>query len=354
MVEERGRRPGGTEAERLIVVAGSTRTAGVEGRDGPISAAGADPEAMATTPSADLELLEYGDVTRAPTVPVSPTGCPTPAVHTRAIRELVGFDVTPMDAGLERESGAPTVSLGEEPGSDIRDEEPVENARELFDTAKGFGRSLPDAELAIGETIPGGTTTAMAVLGALGERPAVSSSLPANPLALKRKVVDDALASSGLEPGDAAGTPIEAVRCVGDPVLAAVAGLIVGATDAGIEVTLAGGTQLAAAAALARHAGVEAPLRLATTSFVAEDGSAGIEALATDLDLDLQVTDPGFDGRNHPAMAAYAAGEAKEGVGMGGALWLAERDGVPMDAVRERIETVYDRLTRSKRSLSRP
>ncbi|MCL7418698.1 MAG: TIGR00303 family protein [Halalkalicoccus sp.] len=346
MVEERGR-PDGTEAARLIVVAGSTRTAGIEGSDGPISAAGADPEAMATTPSADLELLEYGDVTRAPTVPVSPTGCPTPAVHTRAVRELVGFDVTPMDAGLARPSGAPTVSLGAKPGGDIRDEEPVENARGLFDTAKEFGRALPDSELAIGETIPGGTTTAMAVLRALGERSAVSSSLPANPLALKRQVVDDALASSGLEPGDAAGTPVEALRCVGDPVLAAVAGLIVGATDAGIDVSLAGGTQLAAAAALARHAGVEAPLRLATTAFVAEDGSAGIGALASDLDLDLRVTDPGFDSRTHPAMAAYAAGEAKEGVGMGGALWFAERHGVPMEAVRERVRTVYDRVTRT-------
>ncbi|WP_122090799.1 nicotinate-nucleotide--dimethylbenzimidazole phosphoribosyltransferase [Halalkalicoccus subterraneus] len=347
MIGERERRRGGTGSGRLVVVAGGTRTAGIEGSDGPISAAGADPEAMMSTPSADLEILEYGGVTRAPTVPVSPTGCPTPAVHTRAVRELLGFDVTCLDAGLARSSGAPTVSLGDEPGGDIRNEEAVGNARELFDAAEEFGRSLPDSELAIGETVPGGTTTAMAVLRALGERSAVSSSLPANPLALKREVVDDALASSGFEPGSAAGTPIEAVRCVGDPVLAAVAGLITGAADAGTDVILAGGTQLAAAAALARHAGVEAPLTLATTSFVAEDASAEIEALATDLDLDLRVTDPGFDGRTHPAMAAYAAGEAKEGVGMGGALWLAERDGIPMEAVRERIRTVYDRLTRA-------
>jgi NaMN:DMB phosphoribosyltransferase len=56
------------------------------------------------------------------------------------------------------------------------------------------------------------------------------------------------------------------------------------------------------------------------------------------------VTDPGFDGRDHPGMAAYAAGEAKEGVGMGGALALADRAGLPMAEVRERFERVYGRL----------
>jgi NaMN:DMB phosphoribosyltransferase len=64
-----------------------------------------------------------------------------------------------------------------------------------------------------------------------------------------------------------------------------------------------------------------------------------------ELDLELYATDPGFGGRSHPAMAAYAAGEAKEGVGMGGALWLADREGVSMAQVRERLVAVYDRLT---------
>jgi NaMN:DMB phosphoribosyltransferase len=52
-------------------------------------------------------------------------------------------------------------------------------------------------------------------------------------------------------------------------------------------------------------------------------------------------------------MAAYAVGEAKEGVGMGGALWLAEREGVPMAAVRERLITTYDRLTEAGAARSR-
>jgi NaMN:DMB phosphoribosyltransferase len=137
---------------------------------------------------------------------------------------------------------------------------------------------------------------------------------------------------------------VAAVRAAGDPVLAAVAGLIEGATGAGATVTLAGGTQLAAAAALARHAGVDAPLSLATTSFVAADDSAAIRDLAGDLDLSVTVTDPGFDRADHPAMAAYAAGEAKEGVGMGGALALAAGADASMADVRERVREVYRRL----------
>lgn len=324
----------------VLLVAGNTQTASIEG----ISAAGADREAMLHTPAADLEIVAYGDVARAPFVPVSPSGCPTPAVVTRAVRDLLGFDVVAVDAGLARETGAPTVALGDGPGGDIRRPEAVPDARRIFDRAREFAAALPADELVVGETIPGGTTTALAVLAALGGPATVSSSLRENPLALKREVVDAALDASDLAAGGAAGDPVAAVRHVGDPVLAAVAGLIAGAAAAGTDVALAGGTQLAAAAALARHAGVDAPLELATTRFVAADGSADLDALAAALDLDARVTDPGFDRRDHPATDAYAAGEAKEGVGMGGALALADRAGVPMAAVRDRTVALYDRL----------
>jgi uncharacterized protein (TIGR00303 family) len=325
---------------RLVLVGGTTETALIDG----ISAAGADSEAMAHTPSADLEIVEYGRPVEAPVAPVSPTGCPTPAVVTRAVRELLGFDALAVDAGLSRPTAAPTVDLGDGPGNDIRKSEPVGAASATFEAARRLGRSLPDDELVVGETIPGGTTTALGVLTALGERASVSSSLPENPLALKREVVDEALTASDLSSGDAAGEPVEAARVVGDPVLAVVAGLVVGATGSGTAVTLAGGTQMAAAAALVRHAGVDDPLSLATTSFVADDGSAAVGDLAADLDLDLTVTDPGFDESDNPALAGYVAGEAKEGVGMGGALALADERGVSSAAVRDRTVAVYEEL----------
>lgn len=325
---------------RVILVAGNTEVARIDG----ISAAGADPDAMVHTPGADLEIVEYGRPVESPMAPVSPSGCPTPAVVTRAARELVGFETLAVDSGTAGPTAAPTLGVGETPGADIRDASSVCNASELFESARQLGRRLPDDELLIGETIPGGTTTALGVLTALGERATVSSSLPENPLALKREVVEEALTASGLARGDAAGGPVEAVRCVGDPVLATTAGLTLGAADSETSVTLAGGTQMAAAAALVRHAGEDAPLSLATTSFIADDETAALEELATALDLNLTVTDPEFERLDHPATNAYVAGEAKEGVGMGGALTLAHRAGVSMADLRERIVTVYERV----------
>jgi uncharacterized protein (TIGR00303 family) len=333
-----GGRGGG--AMRFVLVGGATRTAAIEG----ISAAGAEPELMAHTPSADAEILEYGTTVRSPVVPVSPTGCPTPAVVSRAVREAMGFPVTTIDAGMAEPTGAPVVEIGADPGGDIRNAVPVPEAGDLLSGARRFGASLPEEHLYIGETIPGGTTTALGTLAALGERPSVSSSLPENPTGLKTDVVDTGLSASGIAPGSAAGDPVAAVRTMGDPVLPVVAGLALGAIEAGTEVTLAGGTQLLAAAALIRHAGIDRPLTVATTTFVVEDGSAEVAELAADLGVNLRVTNPGFDGTEHPAMAAFARGEAKEGVGMGGLLAAAEDAGVQQEQIHERVRAVYERF----------
>lgn len=322
---------------RLVLVGGNTETARIDG----ISAAGADPELMAQTPAVDLELVEYGQSAGRP-VPVSPTGCPTPAVMTRAARELLGFDTLAVDAGLASDTAVPTVDLGGTVGTDIREQEAVPTAAEIAAAGKRVGQELSDDRVLIGESIPGGTTTALGVLSALGEQASVSSSLPENPVALKERVVRAGLEASGLIEGGAAGEPIRAVETMGDPVLAAVMGLMIGALESGTEVTLAGGTQLATAAALVRHAGVDAPLSLATTSFVAEDDSAAIQELAEELDLDLTATDPEFEKRDHPALNGYVAGEAKEGVGMGGVLARYQAANLPMERLRTQIVEVYE------------
>ena len=334
---------------RMLVVGGTTGTATIPG----ISAAGASAPLRAHTPSADFEVVSFGSPIQAPILPVSPSGCPTPAVVTRAVRDLVSFECDCVDAGLATPTASPTIELGPfaesadqsgwtpEPGKDVREAVAVPDAAHYFKAGKRFARGLQDDRLAIGETIPGGTTTALAVLSALGESPTVSSSLPENPLGRKRAVATEALAASDLKPGELAGKPVEAVRLVGDTVLGTIAGMIVGAREAGVEILLAGGTQLAAAGALARHAGVTASLTLATTTFVERDESADIEGLAAALDIDLVVTDPEFERVDHPAMNAYVAGEGKEGVGMGGALAIAAEEDVPMAAVRSQVIARY-------------
>jgi len=61
---------------------------------------------MEHTPSADVEILEYGEPVMSPVTPVSPNGCPTPAAVTRAVREVIGFDVSVIDAGLTQSTAA--------------------------------------------------------------------------------------------------------------------------------------------------------------------------------------------------------------------------------------------------------
>jgi uncharacterized protein (TIGR00303 family) len=324
---------------RFLLAAGTTHTAAIDG----ISAAGADPEALPYTPSADAELLVYGRSVLTPDVPVSPSGCPTPAVVTRAVHELLDIAPTVIDAGLIRPTAAPTYAVDVAPGGDIREADPVPDAHDVFETAVEYAAGLPEDHLVVGETIPGGTTTALGVLTALDVTRQVSSSLPSNPLARKRDIVSTAL--DGVEhgpPGEI--DPLDAVQQAGDPVLATVAGLVVGARSQETRVTLAGGTQLLAAAAIVRGLGHNGPLTIATTPYVANDDTAAFHETAATLGLDVTVTDPGFADTAHRGMRRYAAGEGKEGVGMGGALALASEASLDMATVRNRVEAVYDRV----------
>ncbi|QSG15854.1 nicotinate mononucleotide-dependent phosphoribosyltransferase CobT [Halapricum desulfuricans] len=322
------------------LVVGTTETATIEG----ISAAGADPEAMAHTPAADAELIAYGDVLEAPAVPVSPSGCPTPALVTRAVRDLVGFDLVTIDAGLGVETAAPTVSLGDRAGNDIRKPTAVPDAASLWERGRRYGRRLPADRLVLAESVPGGTTTALAVSEALGVDLSVSSSLPENPIDRKRAVVTAALATSGYSPGELAGQPREALAAVGDPVLAVLAGTAAGALESETDLLLAGGTQQLAVVGLLRAAGIDQPVSVATTPFIAEDPSANVREAAERLGVEVLVTDPGFDRESGTVFERYRAGEAKEGAGMGGALATAAREDVSMERVRTRIATRYEHL----------
>jgi uncharacterized protein (TIGR00303 family) len=334
---------------RLVLAAGTTETAAIDG----LSAAGAEPALREHTPGADAEILASGRPVRSPVVPMSPTGCPTPAAVTRAVRELVGLRLTVLEAGLPQPIAIETVDLDASPGADVREPVAVPDAGAVYAAARDRGRDFPtDEHLLLAETIPGGTTTALGVLEALGEPATVSSSLANNPLERKREVVDAGLAASDLDPGEAAADPLSALRAMGDPVLVTLAGFAAGAIETGVPVTLAGGTQLLAVAACLRHRDVAAPLDLATTSFLRADPTAHVAALADALDVTVTTTDPGFDAVDHPAAGAYCRGEAKEGVGMGGALHLVDRSDTPMNAVRDRFLAVSDRLADHARAPS--
>jgi uncharacterized protein (TIGR00303 family) len=195
--------------------------------------------------------------------------------------------------------------------------------------------------------VPGGTTTALAVLLALGfaAEGRVSGSLPGNAHALKTRVARTPLATAGLEQGDGRGDPLHAVAQVGDPMQPLAAGIAIGAARAGQHVLLAGGSQMLAVAALLAALdgdGVFEHVAIGTTRWIVKDPAADVRGLAGEISPDLAViaANLDFSGSKHAALHAYENAMVKEGVGAGGsciAAMLATGHGV------EELEAAIDR-----------
>lgn len=323
-----------TDQDPLFVLAmGNTETGKIPG----ISAAGANPELTDYTPPADGELLLHGKCRSIDGVPITPDGIPTPAVISRAALNLLGTGTLLVDAGLNVTPEAPRVTLGGKAGGDIREATPVPYAEETYENARTLGKHLSRSSrpLVIGESIAGGTTTALGVLTALGYDAPVSSSLPENPLDLKREVVTAGLETSGMEPGEA--DPLEAVKEMGDPVIAAAAGL---ATGSETPVLLAGGTQMAAVAAVLARLDALDDVAIGTTRWILNDSSSDIEGLAAEIGVDLHATTLSFADTDIDGLRVYEQGVVKEGVGAGGLALVAE-ESVGRDAVQKETERVY-------------
>jgi uncharacterized protein (TIGR00303 family) len=333
----------------FLCVIGVTETAKIQG----ISAAGANPEITDYTPPADVELLHYGKCKCIPGVPVTPDGIPTPAVITMSALKLVDIPTLVVNAGLGVKPHVPFVELGGSPGRDIRTGSALDNAEEVLNRAKVAGQNLAKTAdyLVIGESIPGGTTTALSVLLAMGveAKGKVSSSMPVNPHDLKMRTVKTGLKAAGIEVGEFADEPIMAVSTVGDPMQPAHAGLVLGAAEH-VPVIMAGGTQMAAVLAVVNSSNPEVldNVAIGTTRWIVSDKTADLKGLVAEiadvpvLAADLDFSDTKFDG-----LKAYEAGIVKEGVGCGGAAIAAmlKTDGkVTKDVLLEEIENNYKQL----------
>lgn len=181
-------------------VIGTTNTAKIRN----ISAAGKNPEFTDYTPPADVELLLLGSCKCIPEVPVTPEGIPTPALITRSMLKLSNIPTIVVNSGVKVKPSVPFVELGGTPGEDIRTGKAVQNVDGVLERAKGLGTELSKSTeyLVVGESIPGGTTTALGVLLAMGvnAQGKVSSSMPDNPHELKLRAVRDGLKAAGVTP----------------------------------------------------------------------------------------------------------------------------------------------------------
>jgi uncharacterized protein (TIGR00303 family) len=334
-------------------VIGVTETAKIAG----ISAAGENPEITDYTPPADVELLHHGKCKCIPGVPVTPTGIPTPAIITMSALKLADIPTLVVNAGLKIKPHVPFVDLGGKPGRDIRTGRALENAEEVLNRAKIAGENLSKTAdyLVIGESIPGGTTTALSVLLAMGvdAKGKVSSSMPVNPHELKIRTVEAGLEAAGVEAGEFADDPIKAVSTVGDPMQPALAGLVLGAADK-VPVIMAGGTQMAAVLAVvnASNPDIMDNVAVGTTRWIIADKTADLKGLVAEIaDVPLLAADMDFSMSKFDGLKAYEEGIVKEGVGCGGAAiaaMLKTNGQVTKQVLLEEIENNYKQLVNTK------
>jgi len=329
----------------FLLVLGNTEISTVPG----ISVAGATPELTKLTPVADAEYLFHEKPLTIDVIPVTPEGHPTPAIITKAARELANFPVLVVRGGTYLAPLVPHVHISDAVGRDFMKEPALPEFGEIIKRAKLFGEELnktPVKELVIGESTPGGTTTAQAVLWALGYDAKTSSASPDNPQSLKEKVIAEAFERAGIEKGRLRDNPLEALRQFGDPMMATVIGISLGFKG---DVVLAGGTQMLAVSALLKALGEDlGRFMIATTKWVVNDRSATFLETAKEIGIVTYSADLDFSKSEFKGLRDYEKGYVKEGVGAGGATWLVVKAGFSPQEVSAKVEELYRRLMEMK------
>ncbi len=303
----------------FVCVISYTATSEIPG----LTVAGANPELVKYTSTADAEFLYHGRCKCIDVVPATPDGKPTPALITRTALQAAGIPLLVVDAGAKVKPSIPYLSFGLEQGRNIMNENAMDDSMvaRAFEYGELLGKQLAALSdlVVIGESIPGGTTTALAVLSALGidARFKVSSSMPENPHDLKNRVVTSAIKRAG-----SIGSPFGAVAAFGDPMLPSAAGIAAGALAAGSRVMLAGGTQMSAVVAILKRIGRPlGKICIGTTTYVAKDPSADLAGLvdAASRQVPVLSCDLHMGESSKLGLQAFAKGFVKEGVGAGGA-----------------------------------
>ena len=306
----------------FICVISYTETSQVPG----ITFAGANPELIKYTPAADSEFLYHGRCFSITGVPATPDKIPTPALLTRTSLLLGKIPCLVVNSGSKISPKIPHVSFGISYGKNIQTGPGLEvfEVHQAFEYGKLIGEQLSMANdlVVVGESIPGGTTTALAVLTGFGidANYKMSSSMPRNPHDLKIHVVKEAIKNQKLEN---LRDPFTIVSSLGDPMIPAVAGIAAGVIQSGSRIMLAGGTQMTAV--LAFMSSIKLSLRnicLGTNSYVIDDGNSDLKYLIRTISPDVPIfsVNPGLDRSTKSGLKMYDKGVVKEGVGSGGAL----------------------------------
>jgi uncharacterized protein (TIGR00303 family) len=337
----------------FILVCSSTELSNIEG----ISAAGANPEAQKLTPSLDAEFIALGKTLSADTLPVSPEGIISPAIISKACLNLLGAEIVIVNAGcfhpIKGLNPKQYFNLGLEPSKNfaIEDSFSFDECEAIFLDALALFNKLDfdeeKHELIIAECVVSGTTTALGLLELLeyDAKELISSSFKDNNKSIKEKIINALkLRTKELDMTEL-DNPLYKCAIAGDKAQVVITALALSAMQNGINVNLAGGTQMLAIYALIKNLTegffMEELLEVTTSPWLISDSSSNALELAQmineDLELnyiedlssiDSKLTDEINKFSGYPTWqeikALYDKGYVKEGVGMGALLKLLE------------------------------
>ena len=320
-----------------------------------ISAAGMNPAARRLTPALDAEALVLGRTISAEKLPVSPRGIVSPVVISRACLNLLEMQIKIIDCGSFNSPAVDCTKLSESPAKcpSSGDAMPYAHVRTLFDRGVEIGKAMSEKVnfLVLAECVPGGTTTALAVLNALGHEVngLLSSSLPSSNHKQRFELVQKGLNKTKHSIDEMKNNALLAVAAVGDPMQAVAAGVVSSFTS-NKPMVLAGGSQMLAVWAILTaldtraHISLERKnLSIMSTDWVVFDKTAGVDRLAKILNAPLAASRPNFNDSRHPGLQAYEKGNVKEGVGAGASMCLANLAGFSRQEIITAVDSEYDK-----------
>ncbi len=332
-----------TEQKKFIfsLVISYTETSEIPG----ITMAGEHPDLIKFTGPADAEFIHYGYCRSISVIPMTPDGKPTPALLTKTALEAASIPSVVINAGSKISPKLPFINMDLNPGKNIGNEPALslDEVGKAVEYGRILGRFLGASSdcIIIGESIPGGTTTALGVLEGFGITGFVSSSMPQNPVELKIQIVKNAL--KRLQSKD----PFEIISQLGDPMIPTIAGILSTASELS-NVLLAGGTQMAAVLAFAKSMGFDGKnTAIGTTSYVVEDKSASlVKTILQILDIPILVAKLKLAESKISGLNSYAEGFVKEGAGAGGAsIGCMLKTGIDAKGLLDLTEKEYSKIT---------
>ncbi|MEL6938167.1 MAG: nicotinate mononucleotide-dependent phosphoribosyltransferase CobT [Cyanobacteria bacterium J06598_1] len=258
----------------------------------------------------------------------------SPAVITRAVLQSLSIPCHLLSTGLPTPLKAPHIELPNVSAQAVNTGQamPLAAAAALFEAGQYWGKKLAPAGsyLILGECVVGGTTTAQAVLSALGHTTngLMSSSHRTSNHAQKQSLVAAGITAwqQRITQNDEPllKSPLGIAAALGDPMQLVAAGMTLAASQR-CGVLLAGGAQMLAVYGLMKAIAqqfacpwIPEQIVVGTTRWVVEDSSADTVAIARHLKTPYLTSQINFGQSPYVQIKAYEQGFVKEGAGAGG------------------------------------